>query len=148
MQTFLPYPNLTASAACLDNKRLGKQRVENLQILKAHTLPTYGWKNHPAVKMWTGHLFILLAYQREICAEWVKRGYKDTCLEKSQDVLQIAYAEMPTVLDFPPWFGNKDFHRAHRSNLVRKDPAYYGPIFPGVPDDLPYIWPKLGEQSS
>jgi hypothetical protein len=35
MQTFLPYPNFAQSAACLDNKRLGKQRVEVLKILNA-----------------------------------------------------------------------------------------------------------------
>lgn len=35
MQTFLPYPDFSASARVLDDKRLGKQRVECLQILKA-----------------------------------------------------------------------------------------------------------------
>ena len=35
MQTFLPYPDFAKSAMCLDNKRLGKQRIECLQILKA-----------------------------------------------------------------------------------------------------------------
>ncbi len=29
MQTFLPYPDFTKSAQCLDNKRLGKQRSNN-----------------------------------------------------------------------------------------------------------------------
>ena len=32
MQTFLPYQNFIKSAKCLDYKRLGKQRVEALQI--------------------------------------------------------------------------------------------------------------------
>ena len=34
MQTFLPSPNFTESARILDNKRLGKQRVEAKQILQ------------------------------------------------------------------------------------------------------------------
>ena len=34
MQTFLPYPDFARSAAVLDRQRLGKQRVEVLQILK------------------------------------------------------------------------------------------------------------------
>ena len=38
MQTFLPYENFAASAAVLDNKRLGKQRVETLQVIKAQLL--------------------------------------------------------------------------------------------------------------
>ncbi len=33
MQTFLPYPNFQQSAGCLDNHRLGKQRIETLEIL-------------------------------------------------------------------------------------------------------------------
>ena len=38
MQTFLPYPDFARSARCLDNRRLGKQRVESYQILRAGTL--------------------------------------------------------------------------------------------------------------
>lgn len=34
MQTFLPYSSFKDSAAVLDNRRLGKQRVENLQIMQ------------------------------------------------------------------------------------------------------------------
>jgi len=54
MQTFLPQISFKESAECLDNRRLGKQRVEAMQIMKALLLPEYGWKNHPAVKMWKG----------------------------------------------------------------------------------------------
>ncbi|ODA71085.1 hypothetical protein APS67_004763 [Streptomyces sp. AVP053U2] len=24
---------------------------------------------------------------------------------------------------------------------MRKDPAFYAELFPGEPDDLPYVWP-------
>lgn len=37
MQTFLPYKSFVKSAACLDMRRLGKQRVEAKQILMALT---------------------------------------------------------------------------------------------------------------
>ena len=37
MQTFLPYKSFVKSLNCLDNKRLGKQRVEAMQILNAIT---------------------------------------------------------------------------------------------------------------
>ena len=59
MQTFLPYPDFKQSAACLDYRRLGKQRVEGVQILKAilgekslNDKPYKGWLNHPATLMW------------------------------------------------------------------------------------------------
>jgi len=58
MQTFLPYPDFERSARALDLKRLGKQRVECIQVLRGLTRP-----------------------------------------------------------------------------------GYYGPLFPGVPDDLDYVWP-------
>jgi len=82
MQTFLPYPNFTKSAAVLDRQRLGKQRVETLQILRALSDSSYGWQNHPAVKMWRGCERALAAYGLLICAEWIDRGYKDTCMKK------------------------------------------------------------------
>ena len=33
---------------------VGKQRVEALQVLRALVRPVYGWKHHPAVRMWVG----------------------------------------------------------------------------------------------
>lgn len=54
MQTFLPYSSFKDSARVLDRQRLGKQRVENMQIITALLDPDYGWQNHPAVNMWRG----------------------------------------------------------------------------------------------
>lgn len=139
MQTFLPYANFADSAKVLDRQRLGKQRVENLQIIKALTDPVYGWQNHPAVKMWRGQRGALYLYQEAICFEWVKRGYKDTCLEKSELL----------IVDIPPsewlapqWLGDYELHRSHRSNLLRKNYDHYVNQFePGLSDTLEYVWP-------
>ena len=86
MQTFLPWPDFATSAKALDMRRLGKQRVETLQILKALTDENYGWQHHPATKMWRGYEVGLVNYGVAICAEWITRGYKDTCLEKIEDM--------------------------------------------------------------
>ena len=142
MQTFLPYADFAKSAEVLDNKRLGKQRVETLQIIKALTQPGYGWQNHPAVKMWRGHLLQLLDYQYAICREWTDaRGYNDTCLDKSIDI--VLSSDLRDALDSDPvWLGNAALHVSHRSNLVRKDANYYAPRFEhGLSGDMPYIWP-------
>ena len=48
VQTFLPYADFARSAAVLDRTRLGKQRVEAIQVVRALTIPTYGWRHHPA----------------------------------------------------------------------------------------------------
>jgi hypothetical protein len=45
MQTFLPYPDFTASALVLDPRRLGKQRVETLYCPRGLVVPGYGWRH-------------------------------------------------------------------------------------------------------
>jgi len=62
MQTFLPYLDFAECARVLDDRRLGKQRVEVLQIARAITVPGYGWRHHPAVRMWRGYEEALGAY--------------------------------------------------------------------------------------
>ncbi len=79
MQTFLPYPDFVASAASLDPRRLGKQRVEALQVLRGLTVPGYGWRHHPAVRMWVGYQEALVRYGLEICRVWTATGRADTC---------------------------------------------------------------------
>lgn len=138
MQTFLPSPIFTDSASMLDRQRLGKQRVETLQIMTA-LIKVKGWVNHPVTKMWAGYEWALLDYQKAICKEWTDRGYKDSCLWKTFDLFSGLPSRNPNLI--PPWLGDKDFHLAHQSNLIRKDPLHYGPLFPGVPNDLPYIYP-------
>lgn len=137
MQTFLPYPSFADSARVLDNRRLGKQRVETLQILNALTDPTKGWKNHPATKMWAGCTAALARYGLAICAEWKGRGFRDTCAEKMM-------AHIPTdgrFIAYPLWLGDEALHASHRSNLLRKDPDHYGQFGWTEPSDLPYVWP-------
>jgi hypothetical protein len=141
MQTFLPRASYKGSAVVLDRQRLGKQRVEGLQVLNALS-PNYthrGWRNHPAVRMWRGHEGALARYVLAVCEEWTSRGYKDTCADKVR-ALMDAHPEWTGVA--PSWFGDEEFHRSHRSNLVRKAPEHYAPLFePGLPADLPYVWP-------
>jgi hypothetical protein len=138
MQTFLPYKDYAESAKVLDMKRLGKQRVETLQVMKALSEESYGWQNHPAVKMWRGHRGALMEYQRAICNEWTSRGYKDTCLEKTQAIVNNIPQE---EWQQPAWLGDESIHESHRSNLTRKFPEWYGVLW-DEPNDLPYVWPE------
>jgi hypothetical protein len=79
MQTFLPYPDFRATALALDRRRLGKQRVEALQVLRGLVVPGYGWRRHPAVKMWLGYEEALVRYGLEVCRVWREQGHQDTC---------------------------------------------------------------------
>lgn len=138
MQTFLPYASFTKSASVLDNKRLGKQRVECLQILKSLTIPTYGWKNHPIVRMWRNHEVALCHYGMIMCDEWINRGFNDTTKEKIHTIALDLWKTKQYRL--PDWMCNNAFHLSHQSNLLRKDYNYYKNKFSFVEPNLPYQW--------
>ncbi|MGW5849140.1 MSMEG_6728 family protein [Streptomyces sp. NPDC055254] len=150
MQTFLPFPSFRASAAVLDGRRLGKQRVEALQVLRGLIVPGYGWRRHPAVRMWTGYEEALVRYGLDVCGEWTASGRADTCavtlVEDYRGWLPggdlRSQEQLAADGDLPPWLGDPDFHRSHQSALVRKAPDLYRERFPGVPDHLPYVWPR------
>jgi Pyrimidine dimer DNA glycosylase len=148
MQTFLPYADFEASMRALDDRRLGKQRVEALQVVRGLTVPGYGWRHHPAVKMWRGHLEALGRYGVTCTEVWVAKDRRDTVAVTLAGDLAAAgitkirtESELKAAGAMPAWLGDEDFHRSHRSALVRKDPDHYRPLFPDVPDDLPYVWP-------
>ena len=73
----MPYADFEKIAKCLDYKRLGKQRVEAMQIhrIVSGTRAKGGWLNHPAVKMWFNHEDALAAYHNAMLYEWMYRGY-------------------------------------------------------------------------
>jgi len=145
MQTFLPVADFTESARLLDNPRLGKQRVECLQVLRALELPDYGWANHPVVTMWRGHPAGLVVYSLAMVRVWRERGFADTTealiAEFAPDAASMTQEEAAAAGLLPSWVGDEELHLSHRSNLLAKDPDFYRPRFPGDPDDLPYRWP-------
>jgi hypothetical protein len=142
MQTFLPYKSFEKTAKCLDYRRLGKQGVEASQILntinnkqKGIISTTsgrkIGWLNHPAVLMWEGYEDALKEYYNIITIEWVNRGY----------VNNMTLFDLPEKIDYPRWLGSYNFHKSHKSNLLRKDFEYYKKFRWNVGPSLPYIWP-------
>ena len=145
MQTFLPYADFTKSARCLDDKRLGKQRVEAFQIINVLTVPedafrrTIGWVNHPVTCMWRGHLSILIEYYHETLKEWMIRGYENN--------LPFFARHEPPILSereygfWPPWLGLPDFHASHRQTLLAKNYAWYSQFGWAEQPKYRYFWP-------
>lgn len=136
MQTFVISDCYLETAKALDYRRLGKQRVETWQILRALGGLTKGWVNHPAVKMWRGYEYSLAVYGQVMCNEWRARGYNDNMRER--------FVEVCATTDDtgrPEWVYDPQFHISHKSNLIRKFPEFYGPMWPDVPNDIPYVWP-------
>ena len=140
MQTFLPYPSFIESTKCLDRARLGKQRVEAMQIHKALIArkkgEKAGWQNHPATRMWIGCEVALAVYGLNTVLEWEERGYKNS-IRYFEEYLDSTNDEEI----YPQWLSDKKFHDSHKSNLLRKMPEHYGQFNWDVPNNLPYVWP-------
>lgn len=150
MQTFLPYVSFIDSAKCIDDKRCGKQRVEAMQIVnclnyrdadnlymidKNGKRRLRGWINHSAVLMWEGYTEALKLYCNIFIIEWTIRGFKN-----NMPLYTIDF----NSLKLPPWLGNVEFHESHRSNLLRKNYEHYSKFNWNVPNDLSYVWFKMG----
>lgn len=145
MQTFLPHLSYIASAGVLDNRRLGKQRVEVLQILRALNNKTLGkssgWQHHPCTLMWQGYEDCLIRYGLAICNEWMGRGYKDTCTEKIMAFSQVYPLGTPRI---PVWLTD-DFMHMHRGLLYRKAPRLYNAYEQYA--HIPFTWPVSEDKS-
>lgn len=139
--TFLPYPDIETSLMTLDKRRLGKQRVEAAQILKALNKETKGWVNHPATLMWVGYEFLLKHYYNESLRIWELRGGKNNLLK--QISLSDEETERLTRNDKPWWWGFEPFHESHKAALLRKDNEYYKLILSVTQTyfELGYVWP-------
>lgn len=130
MQTFLPVPCFKSSAQMLDYRRLGKQRVECLQLINALTTEGAGWSRHPAARMWERNISALMRYHDVCVTEWIARGYRNT---------------MPlygvTAYTLPDWFGDEEFHSRHRAALLAKDIKFYQRYDWKEAPSINYLWP-------
>lgn len=151
MQTFLPLPDLRGSVRCLDDARLGKQRVEAFQILLALRDPWAlrerrwriqrglladqplgeGWATHPATRMWRGHGPALRAYYNAAIREWKARGFRNT----------LRLARVGPAPALPAWFGRDDVHASHRRLLLAKNPGWYSRLGWREKPGGEYVWP-------
>lgn len=121
----------------LDRQRLGKQRVEVLQMVKAILGETVGYRNHPCTKMWEPYLEALIEYGMAICREWTGRGYRDSV---SLDLYVRRDLKAEVVL--PPWLGDERLHSNHRARLLEKDFKFYSKFgWIEKPTSFNY-WPK------
>jgi len=139
MQVFLPYESYLLSAQALDWRRLGKQRVECMQIINAvegkprkDGKQATGWVNHPVTIMWRPYLDSLKYYANIVMMEWLSRGYKNN--------MEFYKVDKHLVNLKPHWLGFESFHASHRSNLLRKDIEHYSSYDWQESDDLPYLW--------
>lgn len=135
VNTFLPYSNFDKIAKVLDNKRLGKQRVEAYQIINILTNATdkQGWRNHVIVHMWRGHTNALKLYYNTIVKEWIRRGF----------VNNMKLYPLPKNIEMPWFVKNINVNLSHQASLIRKDTFYQDKFkVPTIFLKYKYIWPS------
>ncbi|MFH2128123.1 MAG: pyrimidine dimer DNA glycosylase/endonuclease V [Pseudomonadota bacterium] len=134
MQTFLPYADFAASAAALDDRRLGKQRVEALTILNIleGRTKTRAWRHHPALLMWRGFEPALGLYLNAVVDEWERRGFVNNIPRRELN---------PALVKMPWWLGDERLHASHRANLLRKLSGHYQALGWREDPSAPYWWP-------
>lgn len=130
MQTFITYSTLEECAAVLDYRRLGKQRVEALQIEEAIVYGT-GWCDHSASRMWEDWIPFLRQYRRFITLEWCWRGYRNA----------MPIPRLDRRAPVPDWWGHPRLMRSHRAALLHKDYDFYSHYWRLTPE-LNYYWPE------
>ena len=132
MMTFIIIGDFILNARLLDKVRLGKQRVEAIQILNA-ILNGGGWANHPIVIAWKYYINALKYYTNCIILEWIKRGGTNN----------LPLYEISGIIMVPWWSQWDRLHQSHRAMLMRKDPFYYQDKFIVDPEynSYGYIWP-------
>lgn len=141
--TFVTNDNLIDCAKNLDDRRLGKQRVEAKQLIdllikKQNGETKIAWENHPAALMWIGHIDALKIYYNYMVREWISRGFINNMELYSineEHTLIRSYIDntgkthlLPTEnkgVVFPWWFIWMPFVCSHRAALIRKDTSYF-----------------------
>lgn len=119
---FIPLSDPKEIAKVLDDKRLGKQRVEAKQIITilSGEAKSKAWSNHPAVRMWTGYLDELKYYYDCMVIEWMKRGY----------VNNMPIFDTTKSSKKMPWFMYcKPVLLSYQANLLRKNYDHYHKYF-------------------
>lgn len=167
---FLPFPNIYLSIKCLDNKRLGKQRVECKQIIdlleeydRNNTLPNKGWSSHPAFLSWIGYTNQLKVYFNICVREWISRGFDNNMqlynidespfniVECYFDGVRVYYDNSKfNTYSFPYWVSYPPFYKSQQAALLRKDPKHYINFFGlelGEYINNGYLWPcKINQE--
>jgi len=148
MQTFLPFASFADSVGVLDRQRLGKQRIETMQIMRTLTGYYDGrWlDNIPLSRAWRGHEDELMRYQEETIDEWTRRGYQDTCLDKTRSTYDRWRSEGHEPIGVEPlWIGDEKMHEGYRALLIRKAPHLYRELFADTDANAPFFWPGTSE---
>lgn len=143
-----PYIAPGASAECLDDDTLAEQiRAVALVLQDSYEQqPSDPKDTMLASRMWAGFP-LALAIRGMVFAEElsIKRNRTDLVPQDDLSYIMSAAKELEEAAeprDDPPWMGDPDVHRSHRSNLDRQK-LVSATEFPSNPPKMPLLWPQL-----
>lgn len=149
MQTYLPLPELEGSFLCLDDLTLRQQCLDAVRLLDCLVGYDPCWTRHPAFRMWYGFEQMLCCYAHMAHDFHLRRLTTHSQLF-SWFMLQETVRRRPDLMGtpaVPPWWNDRRLHTSHQSNLVRKNPAHYGPIFPKTKPSPVWCWPWVEKRA-
>ena len=171
MQTFMPLPEFRSSLEKLDDKRLGKQRVEAFQIirrlfyeyiyvckncrhgvlshekLKSKTCRKCGKRKLKISNAWKNHPAVLMWKGYLSALIHYYNTSLDVWAERGFKNKRLKRLKIKHVRLYPKWMFDEKFNAAHRSNLLRKNEKFYRKYGWKEPIDLPYVWPVQVEKT-
>lgn len=141
------------TAKALDNRRLLNQANEGARVLEARArvlgfIPIkqnktgrIGWATHLTTRMWEGNEgYLAHIYLPAIVQECHRRGIAVEPHENAIAMVAMFFLDVSP----PAWRDDARVLKSHQANLVFKEPAHYGPQFPGVRPMDGYWWPLDG----
>lgn len=146
MITWMPHIRSLAVARSLSDKDLYEAVEEAKRVLYFIEEPStprneIDWL---AASMWEGYEYALCIHGLMLASELVSARHiavdevPGAYLAKIGIELERVGAADRTM---PPWVGDKDVHRSHRSQLIMHTPAYET-TWPGTPPQMPTLWPQ------
>lgn len=98
----------------------------------------------PVIRMWKGFEHSLCIFGMFQAMEYGQtRGFYTTRFWDLSEILE----EIGGNYVAPPWAKDKDVMRSHRSALARMYPDDYGDLWPGTPENMPYVFPFLDPEA-
>ena len=141
MQTFLPYTLYPEAAGALDTRRLRKQILEVVQILKALD-GGRTWAHHPVTLSWRYNVLSLANYGLWCCDTLRARVRENMYPEQYAYLENTQWATTKDGIEAPVW-RQQTLLDSHRGHLYRKDPGYYKAF--AEFKDLPLLYPVIRE---
>ena len=142
MVTWLPMIHAVASAQSLTDEDLAKQVVDSDAILGVLNGSTRSEIGLPG-RMWYGFEWRLCIHGLTCAYVLVNERGGDS--PPTQALLDTgSYLEEIEQIGDPPWIGDLDVHRSHRSQLIMMHPPY-AERWPNNPERMPVLYPQLTE---